>query len=135
MSGKQAAVLGVVALLLTGCAHASDPAAQTGNGMYGPQVMVPRDDLVSPMVPVRWKSWRAVDDTTIEVTYFAGPASCQGVHALAGGGPGKVGDLDSGVVHGAPGLPAYGHHGGDQVVTGDHDLGPVHPVPGLRRGV
>ncbi|WP_299046645.1 hypothetical protein [uncultured Actinomyces sp.] len=81
MPRRQAAVLGVVALLLTGCAHASDPAAQTGNGTYGPQVMVPRDDLVSP-VPVRWKSWRAVDDTTIEVTYFAGPASCQGVHAL-----------------------------------------------------
>lgn len=82
MSGKQAAVLGIVALLLTGCAPARDPAAQTGNETYGPQVMVPRDDLVSPMVPVRWKSWRAVDDTTIEITYFAGPASCQGVHAL-----------------------------------------------------
>jgi hypothetical protein len=34
-----------------------------------------RDDLVDAQV-VRWRSWRAVDDTTLEFTVTAGAADC-----------------------------------------------------------
>jgi hypothetical protein len=43
--------------------------------------MNPRDDIVSP-IRVRWDSWKSVDPRTIEVTFLAGPASCDGVSAV-----------------------------------------------------
>lgn len=37
-----------------------------------------RDDLVSP-VGVAWDSWELVDSQTVQVTFLAGPAQCEGV--------------------------------------------------------
>jgi len=50
------------------------------SGSAAPQTMTSRDDLLAPR-PVKWDSWRAVGPTTIEVTFLAGPASCDGVQA------------------------------------------------------
>jgi hypothetical protein len=36
-----------------------------------------RDDLVDPQV-VPWRTWRAADDRTLEVTVTAGPTDCYG---------------------------------------------------------
>ncbi|PHP53705.1 hypothetical protein BW737_000895 [Actinomyces ruminis] len=41
-------------------------------------MLQPRDDLVSP-ASVAWDSWELVDPRTVEVTFLAGSAQCEGV--------------------------------------------------------
>jgi len=42
--------------------------------------MTPRDDLTTTG-PITWDTWRLVDPTTVEVTFLAGPADCEGITA------------------------------------------------------
>jgi hypothetical protein len=50
---------------------------QAPNASSSPGVLPVRDDLVDPQV-VPWRTWRAADDRTIEVTVTAGPTDCYG---------------------------------------------------------
>lgn len=47
------------------------------NASSSPGTLPVRDDLVNPRV-VPWRTWRAVDDRTLEVTVTAGPTNCYG---------------------------------------------------------
>jgi hypothetical protein len=60
----------------------STAAHPSQGGSAAPQTMTSRDDLVSPR-PLQWDSWRLVDPTTVEVTFLAGPADCDGVKVTA----------------------------------------------------
>lgn len=63
---------------------------------------VSRDDLVNPL-PQAWDTWRAVDETTIELGFSSGPATCLGVHADVGESPDAVDiNLSVGSLPGAP---------------------------------
>ncbi|WP_366179778.1 hypothetical protein ABXS69_05490 [Actinomyces timonensis] len=75
-------------------------AAQTSTGGE----WVSRDDLITP-VPQVWDTWRAVDETTIELAFSSGPATCMGVHTDVGESPGAV-DINLSV-GGLPGAPAH----------------------------
>ncbi|MFI5843109.1 hypothetical protein ACIA8K_25705 [Catenuloplanes sp. NPDC051500] len=55
-------------------------ATPAGTGATGPGTLQVRSDLVGPQV-VPWRSWRAVDDRTIEVTVTAGSPDCYGATA------------------------------------------------------
>lgn len=52
-------------------------ATQAPNAPSSPGALPVRDDLVNPQV-VPWRTWRAVDDQTLEVTVTAGPIDCYG---------------------------------------------------------
>lgn len=61
-----------------------------------------RDDLINPQ-PLAWDTWRAIDDTTIELSFTSGSASCLGVHADVGESPDAVDiNLSEGEIPGAP---------------------------------
>lgn len=70
---------------LSACGPATEPggvddgttATDAPNDPVSPGALPVRDDLVDPQV-VDWRSWRAVDDRTLEVTVTAGPAACYG---------------------------------------------------------
>lgn len=63
----------------SGSADSTSVPAPTGDATRSAQVLQSRDDLVSP-VHVTWDSWELVDPRTIEVTFLAGPAQCEGVN-------------------------------------------------------
>jgi hypothetical protein len=67
----------------------STAAHPSQGGSAAPQTMTSRDDLVSPR-PVRWDSWRLVDPVTVEVTFLAGPADCDGVKVTTEETPDRV---------------------------------------------
>jgi hypothetical protein len=73
-------ILGAVVVLVA-CGPGADDSDSTATGAPSSPVAVPtlsvRDDLVHAQV-VPWRSWRAVDDTTLEFTVTAGPADCYG---------------------------------------------------------
>jgi hypothetical protein len=54
----------------TTATHATDAPSSPG-------ALPVRDDLVNPQV-VPWRTWRAADDRTLEVTVTAGPTDCYG---------------------------------------------------------
>ncbi|WP_205635440.1 hypothetical protein [Actinomyces gaoshouyii] len=63
---------------------------------------VSRDDLINPL-PQAWDTWRAVDETTIELGFSSGPATCMAVHADVGESPDAVDiNLSVGSFPGAP---------------------------------
>lgn len=62
----------------SGTAGSTSVPAPTGDATGSVQVLQPRDDLVSP-ASVAWDSWELVDPRTIELTFLAGPAQCEGV--------------------------------------------------------
>ncbi|WP_159625452.1 hypothetical protein [Actinomyces sp. zg296] len=65
---------------------------------------VSRDDLITPE-PQVWDTWRAIDDTTIELAFSTGSATCLGVHTDVGESPGAV-DINLSV-GGLPGAPVH----------------------------
>jgi predicted small secreted protein len=80
------ALAAAVAACSTSAGSGPDPGSTAAHpsqyGSAAPQTMTSRDDIVSPR-PVRWDSWRLVNPTTVEVTFLAGPADCDGVKATA----------------------------------------------------
>ncbi|MDG4771816.1 hypothetical protein [Solwaraspora sp. WMMD792] len=70
---------------LSACGPAAEPgddgdgttATRAPDAATSPGALPVRDDLVDPQV-VAWRSWRAVDDRTLEFTVTAGPADCYG---------------------------------------------------------
>ncbi|MFV2086827.1 hypothetical protein [Micromonospora sp. LOL_021] len=69
---------------LSACGPAAEPgdddgttATQAPDASTSPGALPVRDDLVDPQV-VAWRTWRAVDDRTLEFTVTAGPADCYG---------------------------------------------------------
>jgi hypothetical protein len=52
-------------------------ATQAPSAPSSPGALPVRDDLVAPQV-VPWRTWRAADDRTLEVTVTAGPTDCYG---------------------------------------------------------
>ncbi|SHE25691.1 Hypothetical protein ACGLYG10_1921 [Actinomyces glycerinitolerans] len=64
----------------SGAAGSTSVPAPTGDATGSVQVLQARDDLVSPAA-VAWDSWELVDPRTIELTFLAGPAQCEGVSA------------------------------------------------------
>lgn len=62
----------------SGTAGSTSVPAPSGDATGSVQVLQPRDDLVSP-ASVAWDSWELVDPRTIEVTFLAGSAQCEGV--------------------------------------------------------
>ena len=62
----------------SGSADSTGVPAPTGDATGSVQMFQSRDDLVSP-VNLAWDSWELVDPRTIEVTFLAGPAQCEGV--------------------------------------------------------
>lgn len=50
---------------------------QAPNAASTPGELSIRDDLVNPQI-VPWRTWRAVDDRTLELTVTAGPTDCYG---------------------------------------------------------
>ena len=77
----------VAALSACGSDDAGAPAAGSGrddttatlatDAPTTPGVLAVREDLVDPQV-VPWRTWRAADDRTLEVTVTAGPTDCYG---------------------------------------------------------
>ncbi|MFV2022632.1 hypothetical protein [Micromonospora sp. LOL_023] len=74
---------------LSACGSAAEPggsandgtiATQAPTGSASPEALPDRDDLVDPQV-VDWRTWRAVDDRTLEVTVTAGPTDCYGAES------------------------------------------------------
>jgi|GEM_PF-1534706 len=70
---------------LSACGPVAEPgddgdgttATRAPDAATSPGALPVRDDLVDPQV-VAWRSWRAVDDRTLEFTVTAGPADCYG---------------------------------------------------------
>ncbi|WP_017178453.1 hypothetical protein [Actinomyces timonensis] len=61
-----------------------------------------RDDLINPQ-PLAWDTWRAIDDTTIELGFSGGSSTCMGVHVDVGESPDAVDiNLTEGTIPGAP---------------------------------
>jgi hypothetical protein len=52
-------------------------ATQAPSAPASPRALPVRDDLVDPQV-VPWRTWRATDDRTLEVTVTAGHTDCYG---------------------------------------------------------
>lgn len=72
----------IVALCACGSAAESGgnddtTATQAPTTSSSPAVLPVRHDLVDPQV-VPWRTWRAADDRTLEVTVTAGPSDCYG---------------------------------------------------------
>jgi hypothetical protein len=84
-SPRPAALLLVgVMVALSACGSAADPgsdddttAAPAPTSSSTPGTLRVRHDLVNPQV-VPWRTWRAVDNRTLEVTVTAGPTDCYG---------------------------------------------------------
>jgi len=84
-SPRLAALLLVgVVFALSACGSATESgsdddttATQAPNASSSPGALPVRDDLVNPQV-VPWRTWRAADDRTLEVTVTAGPTDCYG---------------------------------------------------------
>ena len=62
----------------SGAAGSTSVPAPSGDATGSVQVLQARDDLVSPAA-VAWDSWELIDPRTIELTFLAGPAQCEGV--------------------------------------------------------
>jgi hypothetical protein len=58
-------------------------------GSAAPQTMTSRDDLVA-LHPATWDAWHLVDPSTVEVTFLAGPADCEGVKVTTDETAGQV---------------------------------------------
>src|SRR3712207_1636233 len=76
-------LVGVV-VALSACGSAAEPgsdddttATRAPNASSSPGALPIRDDLVNPQV-VPWRTWRAVDNRTLEATVTAGPTDCYG---------------------------------------------------------
>jgi hypothetical protein len=81
----------LAALLLVGatigvsaCGSSAEPGGDDGttashalSASSSPRALPVRDDLIDPQV-VPWRTWRAVDDWTLELTVTAGLADCYG---------------------------------------------------------
>ena len=71
-------------VVMVGCGPSGNDAATTATD--APATPAPattlavRDDLVDPQV-VTWRSWRVLNDTTLEFTVTAGSADCYAAHA------------------------------------------------------
>lgn len=79
-----AVLLAGAVVTLSACGTAAEPgsdddttATRAPHAAPSPGALPVRDDLVDPQVVV-WRTWRAVDDRTLEVTVTAGPAGCYG---------------------------------------------------------
>ncbi|MFV2027468.1 hypothetical protein ACFHWV_23030 [Micromonospora sp. LOL_028] len=74
-------------VVLSACGPAAEPgddgdgdgttATQAPDAATSPGALPVRDDLIAPQV-VAWRTWRAVDDRTLEFTVTAGPVDCYG---------------------------------------------------------
>ncbi|MGL5851836.1 MAG: hypothetical protein ACRCZD_13745 [Phycicoccus sp.] len=74
---RLAAVLVVGAVVLAGCTDRDTSSGRPAPTRDAPTRLEVRDDLVAPRVAA-WSSWRAVDETTLELTVTTGPAGCYG---------------------------------------------------------
>lgn len=114
-SSRPAALVAIVLLLtIPGCAAGRGGSPDDGStagppspgGSAASQSMMPRDDLGSTR-PITWDTWRLVDPTTVEVTFLAGPADCEGITASVDEDATTVTiDLRSGPLPGAGECPA-----------------------------
>lgn len=84
-SPRLTALLLVAAIAaLSACGSTAEPgsdddttATRAPDASSSPGMLPVREDLVDPQV-VAWRTWRAVDDRTLEVTVTAGPTDCYG---------------------------------------------------------
>lgn len=77
------ALMAMLAATAAGCAtlpgSASSATQPAQSGSASPQHMTSREDLASQR-PLAWDSWRQLTPTSIEISFLAGPASCEGIH-------------------------------------------------------
>ncbi|MGL5929389.1 MAG: hypothetical protein ACRCY8_10660 [Dermatophilaceae bacterium] len=74
---RLAAVLVVGAVVLVACTDGGTSSGRPAPTPDAPTRLEVRDDLVDPQF-TPWRSWRAVDETMLELTVTTGPTDCYG---------------------------------------------------------